>query len=786
MKSYFKFLSRYLFYTLIEAAGLAVSLAFLILIGCYAWQQYAITTVHPDRKDIYIPGMPDVIGLTYGFKGVAEERVPEIERVVNVMVRADWQLKLDDTIIEPKTIGAERAFFDMFPYCHILEGSADALLSKDAVLVSRTFANALDLKLGSTLQFMDNEGETKEMTVGGIVEDFRNMTFRYVDIIANPESFFFYTSTTIPFSNFTLTLPIIKLKPGSDVEAVRHKLEDICKEVYPDVYGEDFFEYLTLTRLDKIHFSEMSIYCPIFCDVDLKTLRRLMLVGLLLLLSSVFNYVNLNTALVGRRAKEMAVRRLVGAQRAAIIGRYIGESIGFTALCFGMALLLAMAFAPVLRQLIYHPYTDIAVVFTPATVTGFLLLILLVGILSGLLPALLASRFRPIDIVKGKFKMHNKMTFSRVFIVLQNALAVFLLAMALVMEAQYQKSLDQPIHANIADKYLLRVKSDYNKEALQDALSALPCVRRIGRVVGAPGYMTYVHYSRTKDGEEIRYWLMYMDSTAFSMFDFEKKLDFNAPLYNSVWFGESSFKATGFDEEYHDISQTLAQSTLQACEQVAGTIVDFACNFSNEVSGSFEPYPVVAVVKSEDMPEWFDYLIETVGDHKEARQQILETYAKWIKETTGMYVYPYYSFYLTDQLTDSLRPARNNMRLLEIFMMLAILISVLGLVAMSTYYVGEQAKSIAIRKAFGGTVVSETIKNVRFYMLMVGVACMVALPPAVWVADKYVERFVYRIENYWWIFFMAVVLAMAIAFAAVFWQVWSAARTNPVVELKKE
>ena len=785
MKSYFKFLSRNLFYTLIEAAGLTISLAFVILIGCYAWTQYTITTEHPDYENIYVPGMPDYLGLTYGFKAVAEERVPEIEQIVNVYGSEEVTFKIDDETVSATGIGVDKDFFDLFPRYRILEGSADALLSKDLVLVSRTFANTHNLKPGDQLKWLDYDLNPGNVTVGGIVEDFRNTLFAYTDIVAGTESVVFPDNNGNPFDHFGGWVPFIRLRPDSDVEAVHHKLEDICEEIYPDVYGHNFFEYLTLTRLDKIFFNR-HLANNLFNGGDWKTLRMLMLVGLLLLLSSVFNYVNLNTALVGRRAKEMAVRRLVGAQRAAILGRYVGESIGFTALCFGLALLLAVAFAPVMQQLLNDPAVNVAVVFTPVTVGGFLLLIVLVGLLSGLLPALLAVQFKPIDIVKGRFRMNNRMTFSRVFIVLQNALAVFLLTMALVMEAQYRKSLEQPLHADIADKYLIMSNTPNESDALQDALSALPCVRRIGRARSVPGRIGAGQYSTTKDGEEIFYRIVRMDSTAFAMFGFEKKLDFNAPLYNSVWFGEQAFRATGFDEEYHDISQTLSQRD-RSCEQVAGTIADFPIDFTNQKSDkTTEDNLIVSLVRSEDIRLYFFYVMETVGDHQEAERRIKEVYTKWVRETTGMYVEPYYSCYLTDQLAYALRPARNNMRLLEVFMLMAILISVLGLVAMSTYYVGEHAKTIAIRKAFGGTVLSETVKNVRAYMLMAVVAALVALPVSVWAANKYVETFIYQIENYWWIFLVAVVLAVAIAFAAVFWQVWSAARTNPVVELKKE
>ena len=778
MKSYFKFLSRNLFYTLIEAAGLTISLAFVILIGCCAWQQYAITLEHHDRKLLYVPNIGNH-DMGYGFKSVVEERVPEVEQVVQLSGFYTYDYAGDEGNVPVNLIATEKAFFDMFPRYRILKGSADALLSKDVVLVSQTFANTHGIELGATLEI-----GSFSVTVGGIVEDFRNTTFRYVDIIASIEHERFRQSREQPFEFLDAFSSIIKLRKGSDVEVVKQKMEDICKKVYPRLYGQPGYEDLTLTRFDNIYFNFMVVRNAAFNKGNDDNVLVLMFVGLLLLFSSIFNYVNLNTALVGRRAKEMAVRRLVGAQRAAIVGRYIGESIGFTALCFGMALPLAMAFAPVLEQLVNEPSMSFAVVFTPATVTGYFILIVLVGTLSGLIPALFASRFQPIDIVKGKFKMHNKMTFSRVFIVLQNALTVFFLAMALVMEAQYEKSLHRPLNANIEDKYFLQPSIIGGNHLLQDVFASLPCIKRVGRATATPVNAGWGRDRVTRSGERILLYEFLMDTTAFAMLDIEKKLDFNAPLYNSVWFSESAFTAAGLNEEDYNVSGIFSPEE-EYNQQAAGTFVDFAVNDCNKKI-TMDEYAMLVLWSEKDIPAHCAYLLETVGDHKEAKQQIEDAYAKWTKENFNTTSEPLRSYYLTDHIIDAMKFDHDTMRLLELFMLAAILISTLGLLAMSTYYAGEQAKAIAIRKAVGGTVVSETVKNVRSYMIMVGVACMIALPPAVWVADKYVERFVYRIENYWWIFLVAVVLAVAIAFAAVFWQVWSAARTNPVVELKKE
>ena len=129
---------------------------------------------------------------------------------------------------------------------------------------------------------------------------------------------------------------------------------------------------------------------------------------------------------------------------------------------------------------------------------------------------------------------------------------------------------------------------------------------------------------------------------------------------------------------------------------------------------------------------------------------------------------------------------RNLVSLIELFMLLSTLVSLLGLVAMSAYYAGMQTRDIAVRKVFGGTVSSETRRSVREYLVLVAIAILIGVPVAVFLAERYLRQFWYRIEGYGWVFVVAALIALLISFLAVLWQTLRAARTNPATELKKE
>ena len=758
-------MSRNKLYTAIEAVGLAVSLAFVIIIGSYVWQQYAVTWENPDRERVYVPGTPGFPALTYGFPDAIGD-IPEIEsvsRMCNVVVHP--VIRGENT--EAESVGVEPEFFEICPQFRFVEGSADVLSAPTNVILSASFARKHSLSVGEALDITGSS-----YVVGAILEDLKGTVIKPYDIFLNAAV---YKDEWQPFDNYGSTVTLIKVRPETDRKELYDKLESVCKDVYSSIYGQSFFEHLELSRYDELFFKETEGF---FRHGDKATLRILMLVGLLLLLSAILNYINLSVALTGKRAKEMAVRQLSGASRAGIIWKYLAESIAFTAVCFAAGLLLAEAFCPAMNALLNNPDIPIKIIWSPGYVFAYIVIILLVGVLCGIFPAMMSGRYNPVDVMKGGYRRRSKMVFSKVFIVLQNALAVILIALAITMEAQMHKTQERPMNCNIENIFFLKDFSSEDNVPLKDALEALPCVRRIGRSSGVPGSINMGQYSTTRDGQDILYKLIRMDSTAFSMFGFEILEDFHAPQFNSVWFSDKTFAATGFDSDYHDISGTLSRRT-KGCEQVAGVFKSFPTNNANIGE---EDYAIVSLMRSEDIP-FAGWVIETTPDRKAAKAQIMEAYDNCIK---GKQIYGSLAFWVDENIAEAWKPARNNMRLVEIFMLLSIIIALLGLVAMSTYYADEKSRDIAVRKVFGGTVDTEAQRTIREYMVLVGIACVIGIPIAVYAAQEYLKDFIYRLEGYWWIFVVAVLLTGLIAFVSVIWQVLKAAKTNPAIELKKE
>ena len=796
MKSYLKFLSRNKLYTAIEAVGLAVSLAFVILIGSYVVQQYEMAHENPAWNRIYVPGTDSFAGLSFWDKEEIEMSLPEVETVTRMSLMqasaVDYAGRMWPGI---STWGYEvdPEFFDIYPYIQWREGSPEMFKIKEAIVLSESMARRIaDGKDISTLIGEPLKINGNSYQIAGVLQDFENSILPPVDVLANiasvPEA-----SREKSFNSIGSYTTLCRVREGTDRAEFEAKLHNLIVKNYEPTWGKQVQGWRSW-RLDELFWTPGVAGNGCIKTGNKQMVRLLTVVVLLLLLSAVFNYINLSFALGGKRAKEMATRRLLGSDRRAILWKVIGESVAFTAVCFAVALLLARLMVPTFNDLLTTQddwlsiETDVKMQFlmTPGYIAAYVAVILVLGALCGLLPALVASRYEPVDIIKGTLRRKNKMVLNKVFIIAQNALAVFLIAMALVMELQMRHMLDRPTHSQVDNRYYIDYyATSYDEMKLfKDKVEQLPFVTGVGVGRNLPGFINMSVSIRQDDETSLKLPVILCDSTYFRLLGLEVLEDYHHPLLRSIWVDETAAKATQVTDTSTYFRNRVGVNGASV-EHVGGIVRDFPVESasSNEVS------TLNAAVIVSDMDEiYFSHglLIGTVGEDKDYDRQIMKAYEDYRMEQSGVYEAPWRHGFVRDLYRAQLAPARRTMRLLEIFTLLAVLISLLGLLAMSTYFAGENTKQIAVRKVFGADVNSETWRNVRSYMILVGIACVIGIPLAIWAARLYLQRFAYRVDGYGWVFAVAVLISLAIAFGTVLWQTLKAARTNPAVELKKE
>ena len=780
MNSYLKFLSRNKLYTAIEFIGLAVSLAFVILIGAYVRQQWQIARGYPEWKKTY------AVGLTYecvemaprsGMAELLKESVPEIEKA-SIYSNLGIGGTIGDVPIHDGSIaGANPDFLDMFPIRWV-SGNPDALLESNTVALKEQFARE-HFPGEDVIGKVWEDGYGKTYTVVAVFRDFGSQIFRDDDLVflqirANEELRKGWTGSTTCF-----------VRSDESVEKLTADIDAVLESHNRMEWGRDETRAMkngSIERLDRLYFSDLNGGNQVFLKGNKSLLKMLSAVVLLLLLSAIFNYINLSSALAGRRVKEMGMRSVLGASREQIVWNYLKESLVFTAVCTVVAVLLAYAFRPVFTHYVdaHVSYSPVSVPFAWhwdfGTITMVIGLTLLIGLVAGWVPSRIASRFDAIRVIKGDYRTTSKRILSKVFIVFQTGLSVLLIAFSLVMERQYSHMIHRPLGANVDGLYNQCLVRGTGHE---DALKALPFVSEMDQTNGYPGnpYMTMSMQDK-ETGGTVSFAFLYCGPEAFKMYGFEVVEDFHAPNGEGYWLSESAFRKFGTDPAEPKMPEILGEWYQGT---VAGVVKDFALTDAAHVNDD-----LLGILSVYDDPDSRYRVLRIEGDHKEAEKELQALYKRFSMERDGYEGIPELSGFMKDQLDAKLGEAENYMRLIELFMFLAVMVALLGLLAMSALYASERTHDIAVRKVFGSTVRGETLKSVGSYMVLVGLSCLIAVPVAVWLAGKYLEDFNYRISGYGWIFAVAVLITLAISFLAVLWQNLKAARTNPAVELKKE
>lgn len=794
MKSYLKFLSRNKLYTVIEAVGLAVSLAFVILIGSYVVQQYEVAHESPKWKQTFVLGSDDFLGLTYWDKEELEMNVPEVKAATHVALLWNPIIKINEEIIRANGIEGDADFFKVFPEYQLIEGNGEDFVGKKDILISESLARKLS-KGGESLIGRAINVDESERTIKGIFADFDNTYFMPFEIITHISGSW-AADQSKEFNSIGNYTTWFRVRDDADLTDVQAKVKTLLHKNYDPTWSAERVDKWQAYRMDEAFFFTGSSN-GLTRTGNSQMLRLLTIVVLLLLLSAIFNYVNLSLALTGKRAKEMATRRLLGADRNVILWKYISESVAFTAVCFVAALLLANSLVSMVNSLVSNSDPDeimmgigdtgvrLSFMLTPGYILVYIAGILVLGIINGLLPAFAASRYQPIDVIKGTFRRRNKMVLSKVFIVIQNFLSVFLIAMALVMEVQMRHMLTRPMHAASENLYYIEYSArDYDMMKLfKDKVEQLPFVTKVGVGRGIPGLINMTVGVKVDDEHHVDMPIILCDSTYFRLLGLEVEEDFSHPLLHSLWLSRSAFNKAGVSDTTTTFPKKISVNGAQP-EFIGGIVTDFPTRPASEDDTNLDGG--VIVTRAEEL-NWANcMLIGTTGEDKSYDEAILQAYREYRMETSGVEEPAWRYGFIKDINKKQLEPERRTLRLVELFAVLSVLIALLGLLAMSTYFADENTKQVAIRKVFGSDVSRETWRNVKNYMILTAIACAFGIPLAIWAARLYLERFAYRIEGYGWVFIVAILISLAIAFGTVLWQTLKAARTNPSQELKKE
>lgn len=789
LRSWFTFLGRNRLYTAVNFIGLALALAFVLLVADYTVRQLTVDRFQTRADRIYAVCSEESAASGYYLQKHLRDRYPEIESTCSVAFFED-----SDAGSTPVEIGrqkflasvlyADTTFFRMFDFT-LLEGAREeALAARENVVLSESFARKVFGTfdpLGQTLR-LDNDDRT--YVVSGVMRDIERSAIPAADIVMRAERI---TETNAAnderMSNSGAGVTFLLERRGADLQAKVPDMLAFFKEIYWPYQG-NVVSQVRLVPLRELYFEPVNNTNKL-AHGSRSFLYILLGVGLVVLVFAVMNYINLTVAQAGFRAREMAARRLLGAPRGNIFLKWVLESTLFCAAALLIASCIAELFVPWASQLLG---TKVAVwddLSWPAA-GGCLLAVVVLGVVSGFVPALLVARYQPIDIVRGTFRRHAKTVYGRVLIALQNVITIVLLAASITIELQIRHLVNAPLGYETHD--ILNIGTDIfpDRSSIRrfcDELRSLPEIEAVGLGCGTPhdrGNNNTIAYGPDR---MVSFQVFIGDSTYFRILGLERLRDNHVAVAagsgasrdfwaSNVWhINQYALHELGIAE---DAPEFKVGEELSYPVVVAGIYRDFQV-------GTALDAPTSVLLREVNDPDGFrpwNILVKTRRDHAAAYRAVEELFAR---TTDGG---SFAARYLIDAIADDFAAQQRLLHIIGIFTLVALLISSLGLFAMAAYYIQQKRQEIAVRRVFGASRREMLTRLVRNFMALVGAAFVIAVPIAVWGLRRWLEEYSVRIALSPWIFLAAGLFAAVVALLSVGWQSRRAADADPVESLK--
>lgn len=796
MKYFFRFLKNNPLYAVINVVGLALSLMFVILIGDYTYRQFSIDKWHRNHERIYVLGTENGNSLL-SWPDCAhslKDRYPEVEDVCCVYMH-NGKIKHEDKVYEESQgdnagniMLADSNFFRFFDFKMIDGDRETALDSPEKCVVTESLAKALfpdGNALGQPLQIegtryvfvSDDNGDPYDSslvyTVSGVIKDLDKTVFlNETAVIANferaPQVLGYRLRNDLMASGpLGSTLSFLMLRPGASLEDKIEDLTSYCIESIPvfNFYGNT---KAAIIPLDDLMFAPQNTGAGLQTG-DKSLLGILLAVVLAILMFAVTNYINLTVANTGFRAKEMATRRLLGSDGLGISLELIGESTLMVFISFiiggALALLLEDKVAVLFKGKI-----DILKDINLATVSVSLVFFILTGVISGIMPTVSLSRYKPIDVVKGSFRYHSKMVLCRIFIILQNVITMTMMTATLTILLQMNHLVKAPLGYNTENIY--RVSSD-NPEVLRNTLKSQPFIQGIGSFSGTSldGNYRSMSTRKDKDNNNLLVYLTTWDKEFIDIMGINLVKDnhlsgdvkyINEELAGKLSLGDGESEVTWGD----------------------GKVMQVAGIFSNfHMTNILDPYqPFMITVKDTDEIEDPNFMVKTDGS-PDARKKLCDL-IKEVDGTTEDLDWKLQS--VDDNIKASLNEEKNTMRIVSIFTGVAVLISILGFIGMSLFFIRQRKKEIGVRRIMGSTTNEVLSLLLTKFCAPLLVSFIFAVPLSWFIMDKWLESFSYRIGLSPWIFIASGAVSLLIAVVSIFFQTLHAAHSNPADAIRAE
>lgn len=785
--NYFKIAWRNLLrnkaFSAINISGLAIGMASAILILLWIQNEVSYDRFHEKKDRIYEAWTqskmngeinswaitPKVLAKTI------QADFPEIEQAVRLDGLGAVLFSFGDKRLTAAGNIADSNFFNVFSF-PLLKGNIKTVLNDmhnvvlTEHLAKKIFGNGEAMGKVIRLNNQDN------FTVTGIVKDLPNNTQFYFEFLV-PWSYLRYVDADDEQWGNNSTHTYVLLKPAATLASIEPKLKTL-RERYDkeDPHGGFFLYPLNRWRL----------YSTFKNGVEdggrITTIKLFGLVACFILLIACINFMNLSTARSEKRAKEVGIRKVVGAQKSALIGQFIGESVLLAFIAGIIALLLVLLSLPAFNALTDKKLAiEYGSPFFWIAGAGF---ILFTGLLAGSYPAFFLSAMQPVRVLKGVFKASKAAVSPRkILVVLQFTFAIILIIATIIVKQQigYAQNRERGysknnlIYVNLTDdltKNYALLKRDLiaSEVATSVTKTSAPLTEGWSNSWGFewpgkdPNDKTVFDRFSADDAIAKTAGFKIVQGRDLDLTNYPT--DSTAILLNETAVKKMNLKAP--------IGQIVKDNNTDW--HVVGVIKDFILHSPFEAT-------VPMVIESAKMSFMFND-IHIKLNPKNSTAQNLKTAEAIFKKYNPAYPFEYK--FIDDEYAKKFDDQKRTATLAALFAGLTIFISCLGLFGLATYMAENRIKEIGVRKVLGASVASITTLLSKDFLKLVVISLVIASPLAWWAMNKWLQDFEYRVSIEWWVFAAAGIASVLIALVTVGYQAIKAARTNPVKNLRTE
>jgi len=802
LKTAFRFLLKNKTYSLINIIGLAVGTLCCLYILLYVEDQYSYDKYQKDANNIYrINTYLDITGDKHNSSASSPPIAPALKhdfaevvqftRVVPMLNVGKSMLKYKDrSFYEKESIYADSTFFDVFTYHFVFGKPANALLEPYTVVLQQPLAEKLfgkDNPVGKVINIENGYGK-HDFKVMGVVDESLGKTHMQANMFVtmNSGGFGAYTLTNTHWAGNNYAYSYIKLRPDASAAALEKKLPAFLFK-----YGEAQLKELGIKKVlhlqpvTAIH-TTAGLEHEISKTVSTSFLYILILIAVLIQVIACINFMNLSTARASKRAKEVGVRKVVGAGRKDLIRQFLGESFLLAMTGVLVALPLLIVALPYLNQItsaniqltLFKDYRLWLVLGGLVVVTGFV---------AGSYPAFYLSAFQAIKVIKGNF--NNQVSAAgirRSLVVFQFVLSIVLITGIIVIYSQLNFIKNKDLGFDTSQKLVFSFYTDDAQKQMVSFSDDLKQMHDVSSVTFADNYLSQFiphdhgvfpaggSMATAIDAQNIASDEFFVQTNGIKLIggrdlrlNDSGKVLINETLAKRLGFTAATAPGTRLYTQYAPDPVTFVE--------VAGVMKDF--NYAS-LHGEVNPFMLVY----EKNRNYLANMIVAVNSNN-YKDVLAKMEGLWQKHFAGV---PFEYVFVNDEVQKMYETETTLGNIINSFTLMAILISCLGLFGLAAFSAEQRSKEIGIRKVLGASVTSVTSLLSKDFLKLVIVAFVIAIPIAYWAMTQWLQGFAYRVPISWWMFAIAGVLSVAVALVTVSFQAIKAAVANPIRSLKTE